>query len=363
MREILTELDDFFRYYKATVIGVRGIHRDNFERFPAPGNGELRALSFHVVFHDVLVFGDGGDFLTDIHPRIAALGERLAERLRGAGIEITGPGAEDAVAIVPYPDPRGTGGLEPVPPSQRRSRGFSVIPPRELRAHSPYYARLLDTYGPVFGVLTTNGTVVGPDGGLLGAAAAAAEAFPDPLRVVELGMGAGSTPLALAQRGKLAAYTGNDFSAEMIEHFRRSVAPELDALGVRAEAVLGSCLDAPLPPADLLCVGVYYQAQPSLVAARGAELAAALGESGVAVFQSGMLEDPLVTRLLYGDAAEHSAWPWYDPAFRLQNYFRWIGRHVVEQETILIATNSLNSFRAVSRTLDRASGFRDLSLS
>jgi hypothetical protein len=124
----------------------------------------------------------------------------------------------------------------------------------------------------------------------------------------------------------------------------------------------GSCFDAPLADADLLSIGVYYQAQPALLARRGNEFASCLGDCGVLIVQSGMLEDPLITELLTSAPIEHAAWPWFDKKMQLRTYFRHVGHYVLEQETVLVATNSADKFVELSQIFDRSMQFRGLGL-
>lgn len=350
------ELDQFFQVYSGTVIGVEETIRDNFERIPAPGDGRLRALTVHVLLQNLGLFGGADDYLTGIHPRMTELGSLLAKHLELGGYRVSGPEATQSVAIAPHADPAGYLGAA-LAPSLRPSRGYVIIPPDRLTALSPYYLRLLTAHGPMCGVVTNNGTVIGPDGGLVAAACLIADQAPGRIRLVELGTGAGSTPLALARRGRLNSYVGSDFSPEMVEHFRQTVQPELAAGHVPCRIELCSGQAACLPAADLLSIGVYYQAQPSLMAARGSEMATCLGESGVLIAQSGMMEDRLVTSLLTETTTRHAAWPWYHGEFRLNQYFRYVAEYVIEQETILVATNSAGRFRALGEVCGRAAEF------
>ena len=357
--DLLEGLDRFFDEYDASLLGTRTVSRDNFERLPAPGDGKLRAISAHVLCHNLDLFGTSGDYLDEIHPRIGTLGERLAAHLAAQGLQLSGPGAETSITIHPHPDPTGQHG-SPLPRSGRQSWGQRLIPADELAANSHYYAELIRTYGPLCGVVTNNGTVIGPDGGLIAATCAVATTWPEPVRLLELGAGAASTAFALARRGLLASYRANDFSPDMVAHFEREVAVELAAAGVPASMSAGSCFDTPLDQTDLLDVGVYYQAQPALIARRGKEMADCLGSDGVLLIQSGMLEDSFVTDLLTGCVyPENGGWPWFDEQWHLNRYFRYVGRAEFAQETILYATNSRERYLSVTRAFPRDTSFRD----
>jgi SAM-dependent methyltransferase len=356
------ELRTFFADHAATLLGIQESKRDNFERFPAPGDGLLQCFTAHVLFHNVGIFGQEGDYLREVHPRMTTLTMELANRLNEGGYEVSGPLAQTIVAILPYADPLGVSGKS-LAPSMRPSKGQHIIPAEELIEKSAYYASFTHKYGASFGVVTNNGTVVGPDAGIVGAACGIAATFNRKIRVVELGSGGGSTALVLAKRNTLESYRGNDFSSEMVDHFRANVAPQLERRGIESTVFLGSCFDMPPveAPVDLISIGVYYQAQPSLIEKRGQEFARSLGESGVLIIQTGMLEDPFITHILSSSQQSASAWPWYRQSYHLNNYFRYVAEYVIEQEIVLVATNSRDRFLHIATSLNTYGDLRKLS--
>jgi hypothetical protein len=343
-------LREFFADYNASLLGIQEQKRDNFERFPAPGDGILRCFTVSILCHNIGIFGRTRTYLEGAYPRLAMLHQKLAEWFRERGVNISGAQAEISFTIIPYPDPKGTfeGELEAL---ERYSKGQTIIAGSILAEKSAYYAHLIQKYGDCVGVVTNNGTVIGPDGGLLTAASGVAATYQEKIRVVELGSGGGSSALVLARQQKLQSYHGNDFSAEMVEHFQNNVVPYLDARQIESSIFQGSCFDFPLKgPADLILVGVYYQAQPSLFAACGHELIQCLDTSGVVIIQSGMLEDTFTTQLLSG-VVQSMSWPWYQEGYHLSTYFHYIAEYIVEQETVLIATNDATKFQQVSAAL------------
>ena len=337
-------LGSFFSRYDARALGIEEQMRDNFERFPAPGDGRVRGITIHVLFHNIGIFGRKGDYLSDIHPRIAFLNSKLADYLGAKGMTISGKRAQLACAIMPYPDLNGVLG-QSLPLSTRKSRGQIVIPARKLR-QSPYYARLMEKYGDFVGIVTNNGTLIGPDGGLIAAACGVARVFQRGIRVLEFGSGGGSTALALMRKGHLASYGGNDFSKEMVDYFESNVTPQLAKRGIPSSMFFGSCFDMPVRgPIDLISIGVYYQAQPSLFVERGRELSRALGATGVIIAQTGMIEDRFITHMLRNAIPKDSTWPWQNKKCRIKRYFRYIDEYILEQEIILIATNNRDKFQ------------------
>ncbi|MBU4015924.1 class I SAM-dependent methyltransferase [Patescibacteria group bacterium] len=362
-RNLLTQkLRDFLCRYNATLLGIQESKRDNFERLPAPGNGLLHCFTVSVLFHNIGIFGKEGDYLDEIYPRLAALHMQLTNYLKKRDIEINGPNTQIAITIIPYADPYGTLNKS-MPLYIRESRGQKVITSETLSKKSPYYANLIQKYSACSGVVTNNGTVVGPDGGLIGAACKVASTYPNKIRVLELGSGGGSTALALAIQNKIQSYLGNDFSPEMITHFQTEVAPQLTKYSVKSSVTFGSCFEFPLKnQVDLISIGVYFQTQPSLFEKRGHELVKCLDKSGVLIVQSGMLEDPFVTTLLSGSMTNNSIWPWYKKSYHLNNYFTYVSEYAIEQETVLITTNNLDKFQQITKLFIENNGFKKLSI-
>lgn len=359
---LIQEFNKFLSKYKATLLDVQESKRDNFERVPLPGDGLLQCFTMHVLFHNIGIFGKEGDYLDEIYPRLVNLNILLADHMKRIGIEINSPNAQISMAIIPYADPLGTIGKY-IYPHIRKSKGQKIIPDKELSKKSVYYANLMHEYGACSGIVTNNGTVVGPDGGLIGAACAIASTYQNKIDVLELGSGGGSTALALARRNKIQSYLGNDFSNEMITYFQQNTAQQLKKYSVGSHVILGSCFDFPLKNQfDLISIGVYFQAQPSLFLKRGYELAKCLNKTGVLIIQSGMLEDPFVTMLLSGPINNNYIWPWYKKGYHLNNYFSYIAEYVIQQETVLIATNNVDKFEQITKLFSTNNSFRKISI-
>lgn len=343
------KIREFFLRYDGTVLSIQESTRDNFERFPPPGNGILHCFTIHVVFHNTGIFGKSGDFLYEVFPRFTFLHSQLADYLSKRGTVVTGKNAQLAVAIMPYADPHGSVN-QSLPLSTRQSRAQTIIPSNILARKNRYYASLMKRYGPFVGIGTNNGTVIGPDGGLIATACKVAATFPNKIRVLEFGSGGGSTALALARENKLALYIGNDFSKEMVEYFDRKVTSQLKDRGIQSSIFFGSCFEMPLrTKVDLISVGVYYQAQPSLFEKRARELVHCLNTSGVLIAQTGMIEDQFITRLLRDTIPNSNDWPWYNEKYSLNRYFRYVAEYIMEQEIILIATNNRNKFYHITK--------------
>ena len=79
---LIQELKNFFSKYNATLFNIKESKRDNFERLPAPGDGLLKCFTLHVLFYNIGIFGKEGDYLDEVHPRLAALNMQLANYLK-----------------------------------------------------------------------------------------------------------------------------------------------------------------------------------------------------------------------------------------------------------------------------------------
>ncbi|MFZ0774215.1 MAG: class I SAM-dependent methyltransferase [Candidatus Sulfotelmatobacter sp.] len=278
--------------------------------------------------------------MTEIYPRYRFLRRRLAEFLDQEGLPANVPHSTLAVSLVPAPAPNSRIG-EALPTDPESSRGAAILPIEELTQRSEYYRRLASHYRIEHCLLTNKDTVVGPDAGILTTACAAAQTFPGRIRVIEFGTGAGTTAVALASLEKLACYLGNDFSPEVNEFFGTTVRPRLTLEGIDCEFVAGSCFALEFSTrADLIIVGVFYQAQPELLKLKGRAMGACLSGHGVLVIQSSKPENQFITELLMDDPARHAGWPWYDKAFSIAQYFRHVAKLDVYDETMLIASDN-----------------------
>jgi len=349
---LVKELENFFSKYDATVLHIQEGVRDNFERFPAPGDGILHFFTIHALFSNKGIFGIEGDYLDEIHPRFSFLYSKLASYLKKKGINTIGPHAQFALAIIPYVDPKGSV-KKSLPKYMRKSRGQTIIASKNLIKGSPYYASLIKNYGSFVGIATNNNTIVGPDGGLIAAACKIASTFDKKISLLEFGSGGGSTTLAIARINKLATYIGNDFSREMVTYFKEKVIPKLNSYTIESSIFLGSCFEMPLEDkVDLISVGVYYQAQPSLFEKRGNKLVRCLNPSGVLIAQSGMIEDRFITNILRNTVPQRNQWPWYKQSYCLNKYFRYVSEYILEQEIVLVATNNYKKYCQIRKVFN-----------
>jgi SAM-dependent methyltransferase len=336
-------LTDFFAEHSGRLLEVQRTCRRNSQAQSSGMGDSFHGVTAHVRFDNLALFGIEGDFLSEIYPRVRHLTSRLRERLNESGL----PDIISAAAVMPYPNPLGRCG-NTLPKEAHHSHGETIEPIAEVAEHNDHWRRVMERYDAEYVCITNNGTAVGPDISLLAAGHAIANTSDAPLRVYEFGSGTGTLATMLDRRGMLASYAGVDFGQEMVDHFMTRVSPSLSPSAGQGTVVYGSCMDAELPrQVDLMCVAVYYQAQPPLIKDRGREMARALGSSGILMAQTGMLEDPLVTALLCDAEGQVAHWPWYDPAFSLRTWFRCVEQVVIEEQVVVLASNDEQRLQAV----------------
>ncbi|GCE15680.1 hypothetical protein [Tengunoibacter tsumagoiensis] len=134
-KQLTHDLEAFFASYNIEILGIQERTRDNFERFPAPGDGKIRCFTVSVLCHNISIFGHTGPYLEAVYPRLAMLHQKLAAWFRDRGINISGTQAEVSFSIIPYADPSGTFDKE-LEALERYSKGQTVIAGNTL---SPVY--------------------------------------------------------------------------------------------------------------------------------------------------------------------------------------------------------------------------------
>jgi hypothetical protein len=339
MHRIAEVIERFLTKHSGRITHLANSKRYNHQNPCPPGDGLLSCVTVHAEFANSGILGSSGSFLTEVYPRYRFLRRRLSAFLADEGLLVNVPRSTLAVSLVPTAAHDSRLG-EALPQDPESSRGASILPIGKLTRQSTYYRQLANQYKIEHCLLTNKNTVVGPDAGILTTVCTAAQTFDGPIRVIEFGTGAGTTPLTLSSLDKLGSYLGNDFSPEVIEFFDTTVRPRLVGAGIDCQLAAGSCFELDIStPADLIVVGVFYQAQPDLLKLKGRAIGAALAGDGVLIIQSSKPESPFVTELLMDDPARHAAWPWYAREFSLREYFRHTAKVDVHDETMLIASN------------------------
>jgi hypothetical protein len=359
MQRIAPSIERFLEKHTGSITCLTSSKRYNHQNPHPSGDGVLTCITVHAEFRNCGIFGPSGPFLTEVYPRYRFLRRRLAEYLADEGQLANMPG-EFSVSLVPMAAQNSRLGKALLRDIEA-SRGSSILPIEELANHSKYYRALADRYKIEHCLLTTKNTVVGPDAGILITACAAAQTFPDRVRVIEFGTGAATTPLALSGLEKLDSYLGNDFSPKVTNFFKTAVEPRLVRSRIECKFFPGSCFGVEISGrADLIIVGVFYQAQLDLVKCKGAAISAALADGGVLLIQSSKPENPFITSLLMDDPARHATWPWYEETFYLRKYFKKVIEANVNDETMLIATNDSDRLDRIIEILNRETIYTDI---
>lgn len=355
MKDINITIKQFFsnQRFSGTVLRIEKSVRPNFEKLQPTGDGNLNCLSVHVMLDNLSIFGEEGPFLTNIFPRYQYLCNELTKYLTAEGFSVNNPDSTLSVSIIPYPNPKGYK-KESLPIFEHYSRGEHILNIEELGKYSPYYKALGEEYKIKYGVMTTNKTVIGPDGGLIAAACSIADTYKTPISVLELGSGSGTTPYALLLRNKLKSYDGNDFSPEMCKFFHTDIEPKLKEKNIPSTLFQGSCYDYKITQkVDLLSLGIFYEGQPDIFNMMGKEMADAVGNTGALIIQSGMLENTFTHQLLFDVRTNHAYWPWYNKNFCVKNYFNYVAEVNVEDEIIVMATNNYDKFTEILKGMSK----------
>lgn len=339
MQRIAAAAEQFLAEHSGSLTDISASRRYNHQNPRPPGDGFLNCITVRAKFANRGIFGSSGPFLSEVYPRYRYLRRRLAEHLMHEPLPAHLSESTVAISLVPSVADKTYDG-DALPKDSEPTRGASILDIHTLTRHSEYYRRLAGRFAIEHCLLTNKGTVVGPDAGILTTAFAAAGIFEGAIRVIELGTGAGTTASLLAERGKLASYFGNDFSPEVSRFFETVVRPRLASAGIGGNFLAGPCYGMDFAtPADLIIVGVFYQAQPDLLKCKGQAMAASLAGGGVLMVQSSKPENPFITELMLDDSERHAAWPWYEEGFSIRKHIPYAGRVDVADETMLIASD------------------------
>ena len=336
---LTSAVQSFLAEYSGTVQDISISKRPNHQDPCPPGDGLLTCVTVRAEFRNRGIFGSNGPFLSEVYPRYPFLRRKLASFLNEKGLLDNVSGPPLAVSLVPVANSKGEVG-DALPKDPGDSRGAVIMPIEQLTNRSEYYRHIAQEYNVKHCLLTNNDTVIGPDAGILTAACTAARIFDGRMRVIEFGTGVGTTLMALLCIDKLSSYAGNDFSPEIARFFETTIQPRLRSDGISSHFVHGECSALePFTQADLIIVGIFYQAQPDLFRERGRSICEALSADGALIIQSGKAENRFITDLLTEYPTSDAAWPWYDNKFFIGKYIRYVAKADVHDETMVIASH------------------------
>lgn len=352
MVNILNEIENFFLNGIGRVIYISSLTRLNHQRRNPPGDCRLICITVHIIVNNK-IFDNGNNFLLDIFPKYRFLCNLLTEYLNKKGFEVNSLNSNISISIIPYPNPLLKNKIIKNK-LDRPSKGKFIFPIDEIAKTNRYYKGISKKYRIEFGVLSSNDTIIGPDLGIIETSHLVAETFPTKIKVVEIGSGAGSTPLSLLPLGKISYYFGNDYSPEMEKFFFETVHPKLLNSGISVKYVNCHCINLDIPiKADLFILGVYYEAQLDFIKKNGHGIVKSLGNSGVLIIQSGKPENAFITQLLYGENSNQKYWPWFKDEYKIINYFKYISEFIVCDETMLICTNNFVKFIDILKRMNK----------
>ena len=325
--------------------------RWNHQHPSPPGDGLLTCVTARVAIDNVGIFGTAVPFLTEVFPRYRYLLAKLTKFLADHGIIANVPESTLTVTMVPSPSENIHLG-NALPKLERPSRGASVMSVEHLAHQSVYYRKLAARYFIEHCLITNNGTVVGPDAGIISTVCGAVKASEGGIRVIEFGTVTGTTAAALAKLGKLKYYSGNDFSPEManfflVQRFAQDLL-RLRFLVTTRRVVLRFRIHVDIGPD--YCRR-YYEAQPDLFCWKGKNISASLASEGIVAVQSGKPENSFITELLSETNTGHAKWPWYQRGFCMKEYVKGVVRVNVYGETMLLGSDNITATDGLAKLL------------
>jgi hypothetical protein len=276
------------------------------------------AATVTVEFDNAGLFGDAkADIYDDVYPRYRALRREWWEALRAVATDET-PWPRPYLLPVPAPGaPTGPArdGARPVRPEVEVVSLESV--PR-----SSYVDRMRRQFGLEYGLRGASGQLLDLGEGLLVAVRAAVDAMPDPESVVELGASTGAATGLVLHRARPKRVLVHDASEAAGRHLREHLGAVASQSGASLQVVTEDCRDLPFDePISLLIVNIPFAQLPSLLARRGEQIRAALGEEGILVAASSAVGMRFYQALTDGSEPRLADWPWFVPGRALPDLF------------------------------------------
>lgn len=316
------------------VTKVNIVKRDNFEKEDARDT-EIIFLTYYCITDNRMLLGSGGNVFKEVYPRL----KKIKADLLSDTVQVEGIGYE---FIIDLNDKCYDG--ECYEKATINSYGDTLIKMDELMKNNSYYEKLGKEFSILYGVKTNNGTVIGPDAGLIYGAKYIGQAMKaKSIRMAEIGAGTCSTPLSLSEYKKIDYYYGVDFSNKMKEQYENIFKKHLKNINIESHFVIGDAQKCELPEnIDLLVVGIYYEAQYDFIVNRGADIKKAMTEDGFLMLQSGLPENTMFSDLLVTN--EKDKWPWQKNGLNLRNYFSCIAQINFNDEIVTVATDNRGDF-------------------
>lgn len=313
--------------------------REDFES-EYPDHEYIYFITYYCKTKNRLLLGEGGRVFDEVFPRIKKIKRDLLRNIDvPRGIEI-----EFSISL----DLENVYDGKIYPKEEINSYGDTLIKIEDLVERNPYYKELASEFRIEYGIKTNNGTVIGPDAGLIyGISYIAQSMLKESIRIAEIGAGTCSTPISLLSKKKIEYYYGVDFSSKVLGYYERIFRPILLDNNVDSTFVIDDALKCELPSnIDIFVVGIYYEAQYDFIANRGNEIKGALSNDGMLILQSGLPENLMLSDLLV--EAPNNAWPWQQGKSNLRDWFRFIMQVNFKNEIVTIASdNRYNFYRLI----------------
>jgi hypothetical protein len=146
--------------------------------------------------------------------------------------------------------------------------------------------------------------------------------MPDVDSVAELGAGTGAATNVVLRRARPARVLVQDESEVAARHLRDHLGPAALEAGARLDVMDGDCRRLAFDePVSLLVLGIPFAQQPSLLAGKGQQIEAALGEDGLLVAATSTVGMRFYQALTDGEDSRLAAWPWFVPGASLRDLF------------------------------------------
>ena len=305
---------------------------------------KIPCVNYYISFNNPDLFGRG-DFSQEVYPRYRKMRSDWKSALNKAGIKIYSDLAAGFVPLLGQSAGQGAGFI--YPKEEREPLGLEIVDINKVG--SPYYGRLAAEYGAKFALREGGGMLVGPEGGMLRVIKTIGDFLGKINSFADIGAGTGELSAFVAKNYQPQNITVNESSPNLEAHLRRYLKEARNWDKTKIDFVFGDCRQMDIPAqADLISVGVFYGYQPSLFEKKGLAIKKSLGENGLLLVQSSMPETLFNQHLLLGDEAGIKYWPWYSEKFNLPYYFNCVESFFIENEFIILASQSKELVRKIT---------------
>lgn len=350
LAEFLSASAEFFQAVGGDVLAAFHGRRNNIEILNVAENEEVTVCCLEVEFQERSKFGS--THYLNAYEHYRQMRSDWWEHLTARNF----PQWEAATSIIGHFVPYlRSGAVSDGVPYERESTqhpGQILIPYDRVQNQHSYYDDIHRRYGINWLLQDGRGITIGPDVGLLFAVHAALEVYSEIETFVDLGAGTGELSAFLIRKELARNIHINEYSPHLKEHLQTYLDEIRGDRNVNIAYQFTDASEFQLPPkAELVSMGIYYGAQPFFLERHGEELRAALGESGLLLIQSGMMENRFNISSLIGDDPRLFDWNWYDARCCLKTYFSSITSVFLADEIITMASNSTEKIAQVKQVL------------